>query len=440
MFEAYITNTALYPMMGIEVGTTVHFPTTTQEVQAALAKIGIDGKRYSEVFITSFDSDVLGLYDYLDEYENIDELNELGHALLEVRDKDGLETFEAALVLGKHTGSVKDLINLTQNLDLYRFYPDISDDEGLGHLYADELGTIDIPEHIQGYFDYEAYGRDMRINEGGVFAPGGYVAADPVGFKEHYHGTQDISPEHRVFAYLYQGRDVKEAKDRCLKDQILVIAPHEALIPSDTWLKCRKKLMANTTFQQGRKPKNTWLAGKIKCGHCGYALKATHVPNSTGYFRCTKRTENKGCPGCGKIRKEEFEQFIFSAMQERFKDFQILHGQEEKVNPKLTAYQVELAQVEAEIEKLLDTLTGANATLLAYANKKIEELDTRRQTISKAIANLSVETISPQQIKKLSYYLDNWESIDFDDKRKAADGLISTIKATSDRVQIEWKI
>ena len=96
--------------------------------------------------------------------------------------------------------------------------------------------------------------------------------------------------------------------------------------------------------------------------------------------------------------------------------------------------------MEAEIEKLLDTLTGANATLLAYANKKIEELDTRRQTISKAIADLSVETISPQQIKKLSYYLDNWQRIDFDDKRKAADGLISTIKATSDRVQIEWKI
>ena len=91
--------------------------------------------------------------------------------------------------------------------------------------------------------------------------------------------------------------------------------------------------------------------------------------------------------------------FIFSAMQEKFKDFQILYGREEKVNPKLTAYQVELAQVEAEIEKLLDTLTGANATLLAYANKKIEELDTRRQTISKAIAELSVETISPQQIR-----------------------------------------
>ena len=30
---------------------------------------------------------MLGLYDHLYECENIDELNELGHALLEVRDK-----------------------------------------------------------------------------------------------------------------------------------------------------------------------------------------------------------------------------------------------------------------------------------------------------------------------------------------------------------------
>ena len=43
-----------------------------------------------------------------------------------------------------------------------------------------------------------------------------------------------------------------------------------------------------------------------------------------------------------------------------------------KANPKLTALNVELLQVEAEIEKLLDTLSGTNATLLAYANTKIE--------------------------------------------------------------------
>ncbi len=240
--------------------------------------------------------------------------------------------------------------------------------------------------------------------------------------------------------YLYQGRDVKEDKDRCLKDQILVIAPHQPLVTSDVWLRCRKKLLANKTFQNGRKATNTWLAGKIKCGRCGYALKVTHSPSGCDYLRCTKRSDHKGCTGCGTLRKADFEQFIFAAMREKFREFKHLRGGEETVNPKITAHQVELAQVEAEIEKLLDTLTGANATLLAYANKKIEELDTRRQTLSKAIADLTVETMSPKQIELLSGYLDDWDNISFDDKRTAADCLISSISATSDCVKIEWKI
>ena len=53
----------------------------------------------------------------------------------------------------------------------------------------------------------------------------------------------------------------------------------------------------------------------------------------------------------------------------------------------------ELAQVEAEIEKLLDTLTGANATLLAYANKKIEELDTRFQILFSRSINIGVQGV-----------------------------------------------
>lgn len=43
-------------------------------------------------------------------------------------------------------------------------------------------------------------------------------------------------------------------------------------------------------------------------------------------------------------------------------------------------------------------------------------------------------------ITVLSGYLDDWENISFEDKRKAADGLISSISATSDYVKIEWKI
>ena len=51
-------------------------------------------------------------------------------------------------------------------------------------------------------------------------------------------------------------------------------------------------------------------------------------------------------------------------MGEKFRDFKHLRGGEEKANPKLTAYQVELAQVEAEIEKLLDTMSFSSKYLL----------------------------------------------------------------------------
>ena len=127
-------------------------------------------------------------------------------------------------------------------------------------------------------------------------------------------------------------------------------------------------------------------------------------------------------------------------MREKFREFKLLLGGEEKANPKITAYKVELAQVEAEIEKLLDTLTGANAILFVYANKKIEDLYSRCKILSKAIADLSVKMLSSRQIELLSGYLDDWENISFEGKRKAADGLISLISSTSDYVKIEWKI
>ena len=240
--------------------------------------------------------------------------------------------------------------------------------------------------------------------------------------------------------YLYQGRDVQERKNKHLKDQILVLAPSEGLVSSDTWLRCRKKLMANKTFQGGRKAKNTWLAGKVKCGRCGYALMSVGNPTGVQYLRCSKRADSKSCDGCGTLRTREFERFLYGEMVKKLSEFQTLTAKRETVNPKLTALNMELARVEDEIEKLLNTLTGANAVLLSYANSKIEELDTHRQALTKEIAALSAETMSPEQIERLSVYLNQWEEIDFEDRRQVADGLISQIRATDEHVSIEWKI
>lgn len=90
------------------------------------------------------------------------------------------------------------------------------------------------------------------------------------------HGTNIVSSPEQFDGihgcYLYQGRDAQTDKLQNLKGHMLVVAPHEGLVSSEQWLNCRIKLMRNKTIQANRKAVNTWLAGKVKCGNCGYAL------------------------------------------------------------------------------------------------------------------------------------------------------------------------
>ena len=193
-----------------------------------------------------------------------------------------------------------------------------------------------------------------------------------------------------------------------LKDQMLVLAPHEGIVPSDTWLTCRKKLMNNMKIQSARKATHTWLAGKIKCGNCGYALMSIYNPSGKQYLRCTKRLDNKSCPGCGKIITSELEAVVYQQMVKKLASYKTLTGKKKaaKANPKITALQVELAHVDSEIEKLVDSLTGANNVLFSYVNVKIAELDGRKQELLARIAELTVEAISPEQVSQISGYLD----------------------------------
>jgi len=123
-----------------------------------------------------------------------------------------------------------------------------------------------------------------------------------------------------------------------LQGQTLVIAPHKGFIPSDIWLKCRKKLIASQSYQPARKARNSWLAGKIKCGRCGYALVAAHS-NGRIYFRCTTHNKNDSCPGCGTIKMLELEAFVYSEMVKKLNDLKTLTSRKKaaKANPKLTA-------------------------------------------------------------------------------------------------------
>ncbi|WP_366800644.1 antirestriction protein ArdA, partial [uncultured Oscillibacter sp.] len=70
-----------------------------------------------------------------------------------IQEQIKLAAFEAVMDSGEYTGSVKDLINLAQNLDNYNFYSDIHTEEELGRMYIQELEAVPVPEHLIDYID-----------------------------------------------------------------------------------------------------------------------------------------------------------------------------------------------------------------------------------------------------------------------------------------------
>jgi hypothetical protein len=136
------------------------------------------------------------------------------------------------------------------------------------------------------------------------------------------------------------------------------------------------------------------------------------------------------------------EQLVYDSMVEKLREFKRLSAGQGGVpsNPKLTAARVALAQVDADIEKLVDSLAGANATLIQFANRKAEELGVRRHLLMRTLAELTADEIPTIRLTAISDYLDDWENTSLDDRRQVTDSLISIIRATSENMEIEWKI
>ena len=204
-FAAFITNLGKYNE-GELVGEWVKFPTTAEELKEVFKRIGIGqkddfGHPYEEWFIMDYDCYVDGLYSKLGEYENLDELNYLASKLDEM-DQSDYAKFQAAMEIGDYTSSLQEIINLTENLDCYEIYPNIEDYDDLGRYYLEELEVSKVPAHLQNYIDYEAYGRDVALEENGTFTDQGYVWDTREAFHEYYDGERGSIPdEYRVMTF-----------------------------------------------------------------------------------------------------------------------------------------------------------------------------------------------------------------------------------------------
>lgn len=240
--------------------------------------------------------------------------------------------------------------------------------------------------------------------------------------------------------YYYKGQDSVGRKQMNLEGNHLVLAPHEGIIPSDLWLKCRAKCLEAQQIKPYQKAKNTWLAGKIKCGICGYALVDKHYSTTRSrYLLCSNKMNSKACEGPGTIYTDEFEQIIYNEMRKKMAQFKTLRRcKGNYINPELTALNVQLTQVETEIGSLMDRLSAADDTLFRYISERVKELDGKKQELMKRISELKLH--KEADYTEIYNHLTMWDELSFDDKRQTVDQLIRVIYATSDSIKIEWRI
>lgn len=56
-------------------------------------------------------------------------------------------------------------------------YPDLATDRELGEYLVEDMGVELSREQLERYLDYEKYGRDVRLEEGGSFVDRGYFVS-----------------------------------------------------------------------------------------------------------------------------------------------------------------------------------------------------------------------------------------------------------------------
>lgn len=301
----------------------------------------------------------------------------------------------------------------------------------------------------------------LRLNEDGIKTKRGYswdgsmVAAiikNPAYVKADLdvyeffkdQGTVIVNEAHDFAGtngcYLYNGHNTKD-KRLTLEGQVLVLASHEGLIPSDIWLKARRKCMNNKAVFRPTKAKNSWLIGKIKCAECGHSLV---VRNNIGalnkYFICSYHIRTHACEGIGCANGDKIEAQVLQQIRDRLSEFDEIKDKVERSdNPRLIELRLKNQTLTDEINSLMEKVATANSVLMDYINERIVALDAERSSIQGEIRGLStVDT--PSDLETIKDFMNHWDDLSFDDRRTVVDKVILAVRVSRDITDIVWKI
>lgn len=262
--------------------------------------------------------------------------------------------------------------------------------------------------------------------------------------KKNTNIVSDVSSFDGVHGLQLYGKTTHSAPD--WSDMKLVVMPHEGVIRSDTWLKCRKKLEQNRQIGNSSCNQTSWLGGKIACKKCGRTMTVTRGGRRrdgtvTRYFSCTGKSHSRICGGPAvTLYADSLEAMAYGRILKKIgslKNFPQKPSAERE--SRLNALRNRVSEINIAEKKLVNTILSNESCgeLISLLNEKAKILAEEKSGIEKKIKALEKDagTISGIDLAE------QWKRADFKEKKAVCGVLMDKIYIYEDgTAEILWNI
>lgn len=297
------------------------------------------------------------------------------------------------------------------------------------------------------------------LNEQGIPSPGGtawdsskvsrllrspiYVCADVEVYRYFKDKGAKISNPVEDFTgqrgcFLYGKRESNERKYTDVRDHVLSLGLHDGVIPAELWLEVQYKLDGNSQIKRGKSGSYSWLTGLIKCGKCGYSMRAM----GGRYFYCTGKANLHLCGGIdGKPEIADVEEAIYAELQRKFDEIRdiVIDEKKPQSSPKANKLKMQLETLNTQIDNLVDKIAETSAAIGKVLEERLERLIAQREQVQQELDKLGGSSKPKLLYQELIPLIDEFSDMPMETKREIAGQFISKILLWEDRIELQWK-
>ena len=240
---------------------------------------------------------------------------------------------------------------------------------------------------------------------------------------------------------IYGRRQGKtKSKFRDLQGEHIQLNRHEGLISAEDWLRVQYRLSENKALKNSGSGTHSWLSGLVKCGYCGYAATVVNgQPNGKRYVYCGGRKHHICHESKGGLTFDDIEEAVEQKLVEYAKNLKYETNRCVEINlGEINSLKAQKIKLEEEIDNIVNSFALAtSSTLQIKLNERIVDIERQIQDIDGKLAKLSITRANEIDENAILPLLEDWDELDFEDKKEVAKLLIKRVVVYDSKTPIE---